>query len=113
MVRMRGMVSISVPFGSPDVANRLTHRDTPGVRSTGKRQTACRRTIVSGTPSEDFGVQPAFCCNQAYGSTTEPLMCTSKWRWLSVELPVEPTRPMSWPAATVWPAWTCRLPYVM
>lgn len=105
MVRMRGMVSISVPFDSPDVANRLTHRDTPGVRSTGKRQTACRRTIVSGTPSV-MSDQPAFCWSQAYGSTTEPLMCTSKCRWLAVELPVEPTRPMSWPAATVSPAWT-------
>lgn len=31
MVRMRGLVFIDVPFGSSDVADRLTHRDTPEV----------------------------------------------------------------------------------
>jgi len=44
------MASIGVPSGSSNVADRLTHADTPGLRDNGKQRAACRRTIVSDTP---------------------------------------------------------------
>ncbi len=65
MVRMRGLAFIGVPSGSSDVEERLTHENTPGVGPEGKRKTACRRTMVSGTPSRVRKDQPAFCCSQA------------------------------------------------
>lgn len=48
------------------------------------------------------GVQPPFRYGQA--DTGVPFTFTSKCRWLPVELPVEPTYPISWPWVTNTPS---------
>ncbi len=121
MVRMRGVQ----PIGSPPLSQRRDqanapsgHRGRGAVNDTGRVEERMPppgvgggiRSLVRLQGIRDVQAQPALACSQAHGSTTEPLMWTSKWRWHAVELPVLPTRPMSWPASTDWPTDTWRLP---
>ena len=84
----------------------VAHRLPSASLSVGFQANARRRRkgrSAGGTRQGRVENYPALATSQAHGSTTEPLMCTSKWRWHAVELPVLPTRPISWPAWTVWP----------
>ncbi len=118
MVRMRGVQPIG-SLRSLSVGNQANARS--GHRGRGAVNDGGRVEERMPPPGAGGGIrfscdcrdlakapraQPAFACSQAHGSTTEPLMWTSKWRWQAVELPVLPTRPMSWPASTDWPTET-------
>lgn len=77
MVRMLGIRSISLSH-LYDNGIRLTH--LPGYRA--KRE-------VNGV--ERVWNQPALTDSHDMGSTSPPLIQTSKWRWFAVERPVLPT----------------------
>ena len=100
MVRMFGIRSISFSRLC-DNGFRLTHQEHAKAK---QRMNARRR--VRKRSSGRRRAQPALAASQAIGSMSPPLTCTSKWRWFAVERPVLPTKPISWPAATVSPAWT-------
>lgn len=87
MVRMLGSRSISLSRLC-DNGIRLTHPRLLGA----KLPVNVRERVRNGRA--DAG-QPAFAASQPMGSTSPPLTLTSKCRWLAVERPVLPTKPMS------------------
>ena len=110
MVRMLDIRSICFSRLYDD-GFRLTHQARNGV----KLRVNARRRVreaqgASDQPALAPSDQPALAPSQAMGSIRPPLTQTSKCRWFAVERPVLPTKPISWPAATVSPAWTCREP---
>ena len=85
MVRMLGVRSIS-----------LSRRYDNGIRLTHSRGCRAKTTDeLSVCPLGNARDQPALVASQEYGSTSPPLIQTSKWRWLAVERPVLPTKPIS------------------
>ena len=118
MVRMLDIRSICFSRLFDD-GFRLTHQARSGVklrvnarRRVRKAQGASDQPALapSDQPALAPSDQPALAPSQAMGSIRPPLTQTSKCRWFAVERPVLPTKPISWPAATVSPAWTCREP---
>lgn len=86
MVRMLGIraISLSRPY---DNGIRLTHSRRCRAKTTDELSVCLRRDQPAG--------QPALVASQEYGSTSPPLIQTSKWRWLAVDRPVLPTNPIS------------------
>ncbi len=101
MVRMFGIRAISLSRLC-DNGIRLTHSPESGA----KLPVNDRGVSTSGSAGMGHPAQPALAASQEYGSTSPPLIQTSKWRWFAVERPVLPTKPINWPAATVCPACT-------
>src|SRR5690606_14861053 len=54
-----------------------------------------RRLMARPWDPKSVTDQPALAASQEYGSTSPPLIQTSKCRWFAVERPVLPTKPMS------------------
>lgn len=90
MVRMLGIRSISFSRLC-DNGFRLTHRE----RTRAKLQMNARRRVRDGASWVGGRRQPALAPSQAIGSMRPPLTQTSKCRWLAVERPVLPTKPIS------------------
>lgn len=101
MVRMLDIRSICFSRLCDD-GFRLTHPRRPGA----KLRVNSPGRVCEGRSAGSVRTQPALAASQAIGSISPPLTHTSKWRWLAVERPVLPTKPISCPAATVSPAWT-------
>ena len=77
MVRMLDIRSIS-----------LSHRYDNGIRLTHHAGCEAKRRVNGGRRVRN---QPALTESHDIGSTSPPLIQTSKWRWLAVERPVLPT----------------------
>ena len=119
MVRMRGVLPIGTLRFLSASDFRVMHGAKPRVTQevNARWRVGEHGRMLSSAPSRAHAIGqpsgPAFSMSHSHGSTTDPLMCTSKWQWLAVELPVLPTKPISCPAATESPTCTWRVPYVM
>lgn len=83
MVRMSGIRAISLSRLC-DNGIRLTHSPESGAK-----------LPVNARGVSRCAAQPALAASHEYGSTSPPLIQTSKWRWFAVERPVLPTKPIS------------------